>query len=74
MDREEKLSRLMLRALMDDEFRYFLVKEPQEAAGSMGIELEYSQVEHIKELEPEELERLVMLLRRTLFAAAGTLW
>ena len=74
MASEENLSKLMLRTLMDDEFRHFLVKEPQEAAYSMGVELESSQVERLQELDAEELERLVSLLRRTLFAAAGTLW
>ena len=74
MDREENLSRLMLRTMLDDEFRQFLVKEPAEAAASIGVELDYQQIDHIKEMDPEALEKLVILLRRTLFAAAGTLW
>jgi hypothetical protein len=74
MGHEENLSQIILRTIADDEFRQQLVNEPEEAARSIGVELDSTQVKRIKELNPDELERLVRLLRSTLYSAAGTLW
>ena len=49
--------------MLHDDFRGWLLKEPEEAAASMDVILTEEQVENIQQVDPEALEELVREFR-----------
>jgi len=43
-------------ATIDEEFRAYLIKDPQGAANSVGITLTETQAEHLAALNPEDVD------------------
>ena len=59
MGEHKGLYRLVGKAMLHDDFRGWLLKEPEEAAASMDVTLTEEQVENIQQVDPETLEELV---------------
>jgi len=53
------LERLAGKALLDAEFRAWLLKDPKAAASSVAVDLTEEQVERIQQVDREALEKLV---------------
>ena len=59
MGEQRGLYRLAGRTMLNDEFRVWLLVEPQEAAESVGVTLTEEQVEKIRQVDPKALAGLV---------------
>ncbi len=55
-DAREGLERLIGKALLDDDFRAYLLDDPVAAAGEAGLELTDYQVARLKSLNPGAIE------------------
>ena len=59
MGEQKGLYRLAGKAMLNADFRGWLLKEPPEAAESVGVTLTEVQVKNIQQVDPEALEELV---------------
>jgi hypothetical protein len=63
VEEREGLFRLVGKTMLDADFRGWVLKEPAEAAESIGVRLTEDEVNGIREANPEKVEALAQHLR-----------
>jgi hypothetical protein len=71
MATQAQIERLIGRALINPEFRTLLLQDPQAAAGKLRYKLDYSQIERIRQVNPDAADALAAELVRALASPHG---